>query len=182
MKNVKDDETIKRYEYNNKTNKISIIDGFKLSSNYVFRYLVKEHYGNNPDKYINRLYEYKLGDAFEFELDGFAKATLPDTKSKKWSPTDLIQLAIGYAATETPLHIATFYNAVANKGKMMKPYLVEAIEENGSVEKSFRPEILNGAICSKATADTLLRALKTVTSEGTGTKLKKSESAKRSRQ
>ncbi len=172
MKNVKDDETIKRYEYNNKTNKISIIDGFKLSSNYVFRYLVKEHYGNNPDKYINRLYEYKLGDAFEFELDGFAKATLPDTKSKKWSPTDLIQLAIGYAATETPLHIATFYNAVANKGKMMKPYLVEAIEENGSVEKSFRPEILNGAICSKATADTLLRALKTVTSEGTGTKLK----------
>ena len=172
MMHVKDDETIKRYEWNNKTDEIPVIDGFKLSSNYVFRYLVKENYGKNPDEYISRLYEYKLGDAFDFELDGFAKATLPDPKAKTWSPTNLIQLAIGYAATETPLHIVTFYNAVANKGKMMKPYLVEAIENNGSVVKRFKPEVLNGAICSKATADTLLRALKTVTSEGTGTKVK----------
>lgn len=173
MENVADDETIKRYERNNKTNMISIIDGYKLSSNYVFRYLVKEYYGKMPDRYISRLYEYKLGDSYEFELDGFAKATLPDPKGKKWSPTDLIQLAIGYSATETPLHIVTFYNAVANKGKMMKPYVVESIEKDGSVVKRFKPEILNGAICSKATADTLLRALKTVTSEGTGTKVKK---------
>lgn len=172
MKYVKDDETIKRYEWNNKTDRIPIIDGFKLSSNYVFRYLVKEHYGSNPSDYISRLYEYRLGDAFDFELDGFAKATLPDPKAKGWSPTDLIQVAIGYSATETPLHIVTFYNAVANKGKMMKPYLVESIEKDGSAIKRFKPEILNGAICSKATADTLLRALKTVTAEGTGTKLK----------
>ena len=172
MKYVKDDETIKRFERNNKTDKISIIDGFKLSSNYVFRYLVKENYGNRPAEYISRIYEYKLGDAFDFELDGFAKATLPDPKAKEWSPTDLIQLAIGYSATETPLHIVTFYNAVANKGKMMKPYLVESIEKDGDVIKRFKPEILSGAICSRATADTLLRALKTVTSEGTGTKVK----------
>ena len=172
MKNVKDDETIKRYEWNNKTDRIPVIDGFKLSSNYVFRYLVKENYGSNPSEYISRLYEYKLGDAFDFELDGFAKATLPDPKAKGWSPTDLIQVAIGYSATETPLHIVTFYNAVANKGKMMKPYLVESIEKDGSIIKRFKPEILNGAICSKATADTLLRALKTVTAEGTGTRLK----------
>ena len=172
MNNVNDDLTVQKYEREHKTNRISIIDGFKLSSNYVFRHLVKEHYGKDPDKYISRMYEYKLGDAFDFELDGFAKATLPDTKSKKWSPTDLIQLAIGYAATETPLHIATFYNAIANKGKMMKPYLVESIEKNGEIDKRFKPEILNGAICSKATADTLLRALKTVTAEGTGARLK----------
>ena len=172
MANVKDDETIKKYERNNKTDKIPVIDGFKLSSNYVFRYLVKKYYGGIPEQYISRLYEYKLGDAFDFELEGFAKATLPDPKAKGWSPTDLIQLAIGYSATETPLHIVTFYNAVANKGKMMKPYLVESIEKDGDIIKKFKPEILNGAICSKSTADTLLRALKTVTSEGTGTKVK----------
>jgi cell division protein FtsI (penicillin-binding protein 3) len=172
MKNVKDDETIKKYERNNKTDKIPVIDGFKLSSNYVFRHLVKKYYGGIPEQYISRLYEYKLGDAFDFELEGFAKATLPDPKAKGWSPTDLIQLAIGYSATETPLHIVTFYNAVANKGKMMKPYLVESIEKDGDIIKKFKPEILNGAICSKSTADTLLRALKTVTSEGTGTKVK----------
>ena len=172
MKNVKDDETIQKYERKYNTDEIPIIDGFKLSSNYVFRYLVKEHYAKKPEEYISRLYEYKLGDAFDFELEGFAKATLPDTKAKTWSPTDLLQLAIGYSATETPLHIVTFYNAVANKGKMMKPYLVESIEKDGDIVQRFKPEILNGAICSKATADTLLRALKTVTAEGTGTRVK----------
>lgn len=172
MDNVPDDRTIKNYERDRKTDRISIIDGFKLSSNYVFRYLVKEYYGKTPDRYISRLYEYKLGDSYEFELDGFAKATLPDPNAKGWSPTDLLQVAIGYSSTETPLHMVTFYNAIANKGKMMKPYIVESIEKDGDVVKRFRPEILNGAICSKQTADTLLRALKTVTSEGTGTKVR----------
>lgn len=172
MDNVAPDETIRRYERDRKTDRISVIDGFKLSSNYVFRHLVKEHYGNTPERYISRLYEYRLGDNFSFELDGFAKAVLPDPKAKNWSPTNLIQLAIGYSVTETPLHIVTFYNAVANKGKMMKPYIVESVEKDGAVTKRFKPEILNGAICSKATADTLLRALKTVTAEGTGTRVK----------
>ena len=56
---------------------------------------------------------------------------------------------------------------------MMKPYLVESIEKDGEIIKRFKPEILSGAICSKSTADTLLRALKTVTAEGTGSKVKK---------
>jgi cell division protein FtsI (penicillin-binding protein 3) len=68
--------------------------------------------------------------------------------------------------------MVTFYNAIANKGKMMKPYIVESIERDGKIETKFEPQVLNGAICSRATADTLLRALKTVTAEGTGTRLK----------
>ena len=50
----------------------------------------------------------------------------------------------------------------------MKPYLVESIEKNGKVEKRLGPTVLNGSICSKATADTLTRALKKVVTEGTG--------------
>lgn len=72
----------------------------------------------------------------------------------------------------TPLQIVTFYNAIANKGKMMKPYIVESIEHDGRVTRQFKPEILNGSICSKATADTLTRALKMVTLEGTASRLK----------
>ena len=67
----------------------------------------------------------------------------------------------------------TFYNAIANKGKMMKPYLVEDIEENGTVVEKRGPSVLNGSICSRATADTLTRALSMVTEVGTGkTRLK----------
>ena len=173
MDEVRPDETIQKYERNNKTDRISVIEGFKLSSNYVFRYLVKENYGNRPSDYLSRLYSYGIGGKFDFELDGLATGYIPDPAVKGWSPTDLIQSAIGYSVQTTPLHMVTFYNAVANKGKMMKPYIVESIERDGKVEVAFEPEVLNGAICSKATADTLLRALKTVTSEGTGTRVKK---------
>lgn len=172
MENVSPDEYIQKYERNNKTDKISILDGFKISSNYVFRYLVKEHFGKTPSEYLGRLYTYGIGGRFDFELDGLANGYIPNPSRKGWSPTDLIQSAIGYSIQTSPLHMVTFYNAVANKGKLMKPYIVESIEKDGEVLTQFEPQVLNGAICSKATADTLLRALKTVTSEGTATRLK----------
>ena len=53
----------------------------------------------------------------------------------------------------------------------MKPYIVEDIEENGIVREKRGPSVLNGSICSKATADTLTRALKRVAEEGTGRRM-----------
>ena len=169
------DEYIPRYESRNKTDQISIVDGFKISSNYVFRRLVKDYYGSDEKEFIERLYEYKLApDAYTFDLTekGATPPYIPDPKGKGWSGTDLISVAIGYTVRPPALNIAMFYNAIANDGKMMKPYIVESIEYNGRTEKTFKPEILNGSICSKATADSVTRALKMVTLEGTASKLK----------
>ncbi|MCX4334130.1 MAG: penicillin-binding protein [Bacteroidales bacterium] len=151
---------------------ISVIDGFKISSNNVFRQLACEHYGSNPEHFIHKLYEYKLAETFDFDIIGLASPVLVTPDSPAWSGTALPSIAIGYTVNVTPLHIAMFYNAVANKGKMMKPYLVESFERLGKVEQKLGPVILNGSICSKATADTLTRALKAVTNEGTGRELK----------
>ena len=145
---------------------ISILHGFEISSNYVFRYLAVKNYADNPKKFLDKLYLYKLGQAFDFDLDGLQVPEIPNPDSPIWSPTDLGSVAMGYAVKETPLHILTFYNAVANKGKMMKPYLVESIEKNGVVKTKKGPSVLNASICSKATADTLLRAMKAVTQDG----------------
>ncbi len=174
MPKINQDAYITTYESRNKTDEIPVIDGFKISSNYVFRRLVKDHYGDNPEEFINRLHAYNFGEAYEFDLteSGSSKPRIPDPASKGWTIYDLVSVAIGYSARVTPLQVATFYNAIANDGKMMKPYVVESIEHNGKVEKQFKPEILNGSICSKATADTLTRALKMVTLEGTASKLK----------
>ena len=174
MPKVNRDEYITSYERNNGVNQISIIDGFKISSNYVFRRLVKDNYGEKPEKFINRLHEYNFGEAYEFELEesGSARPRIPDPKSAGWTIYDLVSVAIGYSVRVTPLQVATFYNAIANNGKMMKPYVVESIEDEGRVVRNFKPQILNGSICSKATADTLTRALKMVTLEGTASRLK----------
>ena len=152
--------------------KISILHGFEISSNYVFRYLAVKNYSDNPKKFLDKLYMYKLGHAFDFDLDGMREPYIPSPDSKSWSATDLGSIAIGYSVRETPLHTLTFYNAIANKGKMMKPYLVESIGKDGTAKIKKGPSVLSASICSKATADTLLRALKAVTSEGTATRLR----------
>ncbi len=168
------DDYIVKYERRTGKQSISVLEGFEISSNYVFRRLVYDHYGDKPEEFINRLHEYNFGEAYSFDLTetGSARPKLPDPESRYWTMSDLVSSAIGYSVRVTPLQVATFYNAIANDGKMMKPYIVESIEKNGRKIKEFKPSILNGSICSKATADTLTRALTMVTLEGTASRLK----------
>ncbi|MCQ2163839.1 MAG: transpeptidase family protein [Bacteroidales bacterium] len=172
LRGFRPDVHIYDYEREHHTNVIPIIDGFEMSSNYVFRYLAIKHYGHKPKELLDRLYSYKLGEAFDFDIEGLGTPILPDPSSPYWSDTDLGSVAIGYSISETPLHIITFYNAIANKGKMMKPYLVEDVEKHGRVIEKLGPSVLNASICSPATADTLNRALMAVVEEGTAKRLK----------
>lgn len=168
IKGFKRDQHIVDYERKNKTNEMSVLHGFEISSNYIFRKLAIDNYGKNPKEMTDKLYKYKLGEVYDFDLDGLKSPTIPSPNSKYWSATDLGSIAIGYSVSETPLHIVTFYNAIANRGKMMKPYLVESVEENGIVRKKYGPGILSNSICSKTTADSLTYALTRVTEVGTG--------------
>ena len=151
---------------------VPIIYGLQVSSNYLFSYLVTHNYGKDPKKFIDNLYSFKLGQAFDFDLDGMAAPTLPSPSSPYWSRSSLATVAYGYSVAETPLHILTFYNAIANKGKMMKPYLVESIEKGGVVKEKRGPSILNAAVCSRETADTLTAGLVHVVKMGTGSRVK----------
>ena len=159
------------------TDKISVIDGFKISSNYVFAKLAVDNYARNSrgdltEKFLSNLYTYKLGETFDFDLDGMLTPTIPSQETRYWTDTDLASIAYGYSTSMTPMHILTFYNAIANKGKMMKPYLVEDIESQGKVIRRRGPSTLNAAMCSRAVADTVTRALKAVTEEGTARALR----------
>jgi len=150
--------------------KITISDGFMISSNHVFRYLACENYGHKPEKFIEKLRSFKLLDNFDFDIQGLAEPTIHDPADKNiWSNTSLPSIAMGYSVNITPLHTLMFYNAIANKGKMMKPYLVEDIEKNGKVKKEFKPQVIDRQICSKAVADTITRAMLKVTEGEKGT-------------
>ena len=169
---MKQDVHILDWEREHKTKEISILDGFKISSNYVFGTLAVQNYAANPRQYVEKVYSYGLGDSFDFDLEGLLTPLIPDPKSKMWSNTTLGTMGFGYATEETPLHILTFYNAIANKGRMVKPYLVEDIEKAGNVTDRRGPSVLNASICSRAIADTMTRALLSVTEEGTARRLK----------
>lgn len=157
---------------------ISVIDGFKISSNYVFATLAVKNYGkhgkvDNTKRFLQNIYTYKLGEAYDFDLDGMLTPTIPSPETRYWTNTDLGSIGFGYSTEETPMHILTFYNAIANKGRMMKPYLVESIDDSkGNHVDKRGPSVLNSAVCSKAVADTITRALRAVTEEGTAKRLK----------
>ena len=182
------DAHIPDYVRQHHTNRISILDGFKISSNYVFATLAVKNYGidkskgrgkglEKTERFLQNIYNYKLGEAFAFDLDGLQTPTIPNPSTRYWTDTDLGSIGFGYSTEETPLHILTFYNAIANKGRMMKPYLVEDVEKDGVVTERRGPGVLNAAVCSKAVADTITRALKAVTEDGTAKRLKDAKCA-----
>ncbi len=174
MSRINYDEYIRNYEKRTGKKEISVLEGLEISSNYVFRRLVKDNYEDKPKEFINRLHQYNFGEAYQFDLNenGSARPSIPSPDSRSWTIYDLVSVAIGYSVRVTPLQVATFYNAIANNGKMMKPYIVESMEKDGKVLAKYEPVLLNGSICTKATADTLTRALTMVTLEGTASKLK----------
>lgn len=156
------------YVFNYKTNSgrshIPVIDGFMISSNYVFRRQVTDHYYKNPEELIARLHSYNLGGSFDFEIkeNNFSRPSIPSPGSSDWSESTIPGMAIGYSVKVTPLQLLSFYNGLANEGKMMKPYIVESFEKDGKIVEKREPRLLS-VICSKATADTMVRALTRVT-------------------
>ncbi len=172
LANFPKDEHIRQYEAKNKRKSISVVEGLEISANYVFAYLALEHYRNCPKEFVRRYYDYGFGKDWQFDIKGMARASIPNPDSKGWTNTDLGALAYGYASEVTPLHTLAFYNAIANKGNLVKPHVVEAVLENGEVVRSVPTVSLNKSICSRATADTLTRALRCVVTEGTGSRLK----------
>jgi len=85
-----------------------------------------------------------------------------------WWAGSLAWMGVGYEVQLTPLQILTFYNAVANNGKMMKPQFVTKILRNDQVEKEFEPIVLRDNICTKKTLHLMQDCLYGVMKEGTG--------------
>ena len=156
----------KVFNYKNKSGRthIPVIDGFMVSSNYVLRRQVTDHYYKNPEELITRLHSYHLGGSFDFEIkeNNFSRPSIPSPGTSDWSESTIPGMAIGYNVKVTPLQILSFYNGLANEGKMMQPYIVESFEKDGKIVEKRGPTLLS-AICSKATADTMVRAMTRVT-------------------
>jgi cell division protein FtsI (penicillin-binding protein 3) len=166
------DDHISDYQRQTGRRDITVMHGFEISSNYVFAQLAETYYGKKPQELFDHLYSYRLGEAFDFDIEGLRTPSVTRPGTPGWSNNTLGTVAYGYGLSVTPLHVVTFYNGIANRGRMMKPYLVESVEKDGKVIKKFVPSALNESICSPATADTVTRALRAVVNSGTGTRLR----------
>ena len=150
---------------------VTVKQAFELSSNVGMAKLVTAYYSQKPQAFLDHLYKLRLDTLTGLGLLGENKPVIPKPKSRYWSAPTLPWMAFGYNLSLTPLHTLMIYNAVANDGKMMKPYLVNAVLKDGRELQQFGPEVLRESICSEATLQQLRECLEGVVTEGTARSL-----------
>jgi cell division protein FtsI (penicillin-binding protein 3) len=122
-------------------------------------------------QYINHLKKMGMDNPTGIDLSGEGRPLIYKPGHKLWGPTSLPWMAFGYNLLVSPLQTANLYNAVANNGKMMKPYLVSAIKEEGVLLREIQPKVMTEKICSDQTLADLKTCLEGVCLHGTATTL-----------
>lgn len=151
------------------TGAITVKDAFLRSSNVAFAKLADQFYHSQPSKFIDHLHKFRLDTLTGIDITASSgKPTIKKPTNRSWANTTIPYMAHGYEELVTPLHMLMLYNAVANNGVMMKPYLVNAIREYGVNVKTFQPQSY-GKICSDETLVQLRECLGAVVDSAHGT-------------
>ncbi len=144
---------------------------FERSSNVGVAKIITHCYADNPKDYIDRLYNLGLNKPLGLEIKGEGIPYFKYPGERNWWGTSLAWMSYGYEIKMTPLQILTFYNAIANDGKMVKPQLVEKIMDEGVLVKNFETEVMNPMIVSEETLGKAKDMLEGVCETGTGKRL-----------
>ena len=149
----------------------SVLEAFEESSNVGMAKIAMANYNNNVDVYFKHLTKLRLDSTSGIDLVGEKQPRIVKPGNKIWGPTTLPWMAFGYNIEIAPIQTLNLYNAIANNGVMMKPYLVNAIQEEGRILKSFSPKVYNAQLCKSTTIRDLRIALEGVCINGTAKKL-----------
>lgn len=152
--------------------KISVKEVFEVSSNVGVVKLVGKYYKGRERDFIDRIYAMKLNQSLNISIPGEVAPYIKYPGDKYWSGMSLPMMSIGYELKLTPLQILTFYNAIANNGRMVKPRLVKSLVKHGQVVQSFSPEVISSSICSRSTLRKVKEVLEGVVEQGTAMNLK----------
>ena len=156
--------------------RISLPRSLEVSSNIGVSRIIDDHYRNNPEKYVRGIYRTGLADNLRIPLVGAtpARIRMPHKNSHgqydNWSHTALPWMSIGYETQIPPISTLTFYNTIANNGKMMRPRFVQRVVKNGETIMEFPPEVMREQIAKESTIKTMQTILEHVVSQGLGKK------------
>ena len=137
---------------------LTIQEGLAASSNIAIYKTMEKAFGNNPQSYFDLLANMSYGKPDS--ITGIANlnpAYFITPKDNNWAKSDFAWSSIGYNQQISPIQILTFYNAIANDGKMIQPQLYK-----DSVV------VINPQIASRASIDSLKKALVFNITDGLG--------------
>ncbi len=151
--------------------RISVMQTIRYSSNVGVAKVILKGYENNPSKFVEGIYKIGLNQDFKLEIPGAGRAKIrtPKDSLRYWSRTTLPWMSFGYETQIPPIYTLTFFNAIANDGKMVKPFFVREIQKEGKVEDRKKTEVVNKQICSSKTLKIIRQMLDDVVNQPDGT-------------
>ena len=146
--------------------KITVSRILEVSSNIGVSYLIDKYYHDNPQKFVDGLKRMSIDQPLHLQIPGEGTPNVKGPKEKYFAKTTLPWMSIGYETQIPPINILTFYNAIANNGKMVKPRFVTAAMRENDVVEEYPVEVINPKICSDTTLSQIKMILKRVVSQG----------------
>lgn len=144
-----------------------ISDVLAKSSNVGTAKLITKFYGARPEVFFDHLRKWKMFEKLDLEIGGSIAPIIRTPKHKRWNKYDLASISYGYSTQFSILHLTTFYNAIANKGKMVTPLFIDKIMNNGQVIYEAKPKVLVNKIASDKAIQMMTSALTKAVEKGT---------------
>ncbi|MFN8290844.1 MAG: penicillin-binding protein [Chitinophagaceae bacterium] len=152
---------------------LTVKECFAHSSNVGMSKLAYKAFGSNPDELKKYLHHFHLDERAAIDLPNVPKPAITSFKKDAGGLMNMLWVSFGYGINVSPLNTLTLYNAVANNGKMMKPYLVNSIQSNGVLIRQFEPTVLEENISKPSVIKAAREAMEMVVTEGTARKVLK---------
>lgn len=118
-----------------------------VSSNIALARIITNGYNGSAKKFVNKLKNMGLCDSVDYIIPGAQQAYITVPKDT----VTISRMAYGYSVELSPLQIVTFYNGIANNGKMIAPVLVKEVRDDKKVIESFETHTICNSLCSKRT-------------------------------
>lgn len=142
----------------------------EYSSNIGVSRIIDEAYRDNPQAYVDGLRKMGIGIPLDLPFVGKGEPVIPQPNSKRryWSKSDLPWMSIGYVTQQPVISTLTFYNGIANGGKLIKPKFIKAELANGQIIREFSTEVLIDEMCKPSTLKDIQFCLNNVVKIGLG--------------
>ena len=133
----------------------TIRQALAVSSNIALARMITDGYNGSAKKFVNKLKRMGLCDSIDYIIPG---AHQPRINIPKDTVT-ISRMAYGYSVELSPLQVLTFYNGIANDGRMISPVLVTEVKDGKTTIESFETQTIKSNLCSKQTLEDIRASL-----------------------
>jgi cell division protein FtsI/penicillin-binding protein 2 len=95
-----------------------------------------------PDRFYGKLREFGIGAPTGIDLPGEVEGIVNWATNPQWRPINLSTNAFGQGITVTPIQMITAISACVNGGRLMKPYVVQELRQDGQIVRRNDPTVV----------------------------------------